>query len=644
MVKPLMKWLPQPNAKDIENLRNLSNSDIDIDSLMRLSNLDWEAGELRRIAGCAARMRSTVDAVQRSEGSNLQPIRILIFCNATAKHLVDALVGTGFRHGLLLDAMIAEYEEPEAFLARNRERIAAFAPDVAIVAFDVHAFSLLPVLGAAVAADEAAGRVVARLGAVRELLRAELRKPIIFQTITPDPEQSRLHVDRFVEGSHKDLVDRANSKIADFVRDSGDLVLDVAAIASTVGLDNWTSPRHWALAKFQFAPDMAPLYAEHLVKLVALRLGKSRRVLVLDLDNTIWGGIVGDDGKENLVLGSGSPAGEAHRAIQEMAKSLRDRGIVLCVSSKNEESVALDAFRTHPEMVLVEEDVAVFQINWKDKVANLSALSQILNLGLDSFVFLDDNPAERAQVRFSLPEVAVPELPKDVTEWLPVFQAACYFETTGFTQEDRERAGYYRGNAMRAAQLQSTEEREDYLRSLDMEMEIALFDPVSRRRITQLIAKSNQFNLTTRRYSEAEVAAVESDPRCLALQIRLRDVFGDNGMISVVIATHHDNSLDIETWLMSCRVLGRGVPEAVTDWLVAEAQRLGKSFIHGTFIPTKKNMMVADHYRTLGFNLIDQKPDATTYWRLSVDTYRYKQPPIRVHDRIVANCAVKGSF
>ena len=260
-----------------------------------------------------------------------------MFCNATATHLVDVLVGTGLRHGLLLDFMLAEYEEPEAFLLRNHASISSFAPDIAVVGFDVHAFALHPMLGDAEAADEAAGRAVARLGAVRDRLRAALQVPIIFHTITPDPDQSRLHIDRLITGSHKELVNRTNDMIARFAKDGGDIVLDVAAIAGAVGFDNWASPRHWALAKFQFAPDMAPLYAEHLARLVALRFGKSRRVLVLDLDNTLWGGIVGDDGKENLVLGPGSPAGEAHCAIQKMAKSLRDRGIVLCVSSKNEE-------------------------------------------------------------------------------------------------------------------------------------------------------------------------------------------------------------------------------------------------------------------------------------------------------------------
>lgn len=631
MVASLMKWLPEPSEKDIDDARNLSRAKIDVGTLVRLSSVGWNAGGLRRLARYAASIRTSAEP-KALERSNLQLVRVLMFCNATATHLVDAVVGTALRHGLLLDVMLAEYEEPEAFLSRNQATISTFAPDIAIVAFDVHAFALHPVLGDAEAADEAAGRAVARLSAVRDRLRLALQIPIIFQTIAPDPEESRLHIDRLVAGSHKDLVSRTNDMIARFARDSGDIVLDVAAIAGGVGFDNWASPRHWALAKFQFAPDMAPLYAEHLARLIALRFGKSRRVLVLDLDNTLWGGIVGDDGKENLVLGPGSPVGEAHRAIQKMAKSLRDRGVVLCVSSKNEEVVALDAFRTHPEMILVEADIAVFQVNWKDKAANLSALSQILNLGFDSFVFLDDNPAERAQVRFALPQVAVPELPSDVTEWVPVFQAACYFEATGFTREDRERAGYYRANAMRAAQLQSSGSQEDYLRSLAMEMDIAAFDVAGRKRITQLVAKSNQFNLTTKRYSEADVALIESDARRIALQIRLRDKFGDNGMISVLIADRSDTSLDIDTWLMSCRVLGRGVPEAVLDWLVLEARRSGKKLIRGTFVPTNKNMMVAEHYKDLGFDLVDRKADGTTHWQLSVETYSYKRPPIRIRD------------
>ncbi|MEA2837606.1 MAG: hypothetical protein QOD89_2156 [Bradyrhizobium sp.] len=635
MNKRLMKWLAEPGPTEIANSRQLANTEIDVDLLVRLAQFEWDASGLRRLARGAAAIRAASDAADRIKRAKCQPVRVLMFSNATANHLADALAGTGTRHGLFIEAMIAEYEDPETLLVRNRAAFQSFAPDIVVLNLDIHAFALAPVLGNAREADEVAERMVARLRSMQDQVRAAFGKPVILQTIPPDPEQSRLHVDRFIPGSHKDLVNRSNAKIAELARETGSLVLDVASLAENVGLENWVDARFWAMAKYPFAPDMAPLYADHLCRLIAVRFGRSRRVLVLDLDNTLWGGVVGDDGKDNLILGPGSPVGEAHRSVQLMAKSLRDRGIVLCVSSKNEESVALDAFRSHPEMILNEKDVAVFQINWKDKVSNFTALSELLNLGLDSFVFVDDNPAERAQIRFALPDVAVPELPKDVTEWVAVLQAASYFETTGYTDEDRDRANYYRTNAMRAAQLESFAGKDDYLESLGMEMTIDSFDSAGRKRIVQLIAKSNQFNLTTKRYSEADVAAAQVDSALITLQVRLSDIFGDNGMISVIIARRSEDALDIDTWLMSCRVLGRGVPEAVLDWLVAEARSSGKSFIRGTYIPTQKNMLVVDHYKTLGFELVEKKPDGETCWRLAVDTYQPKQPPIRVLESLV---------
>ncbi|MDD1518429.1 haloacid dehalogenase [Bradyrhizobium sp. WBAH10] len=629
MIKPMMRWLPQPTASDVERTRSLGGSNVA--DLVRLAQYEWDAGGLRRLA-------AGLVEIQDSTGqAGLQAVRVLLLSNSTARHLKETLIGTGLRHGLRVDVMISEYEDPEVLLERDRDGIAAFGPDIVVLAMDVHAFGLRPAPGNPEVAAAIAERAIDRLRVIRESIASSLKKPVVFQTLTPDPAHVRLHVDRLIPGSHADLVGRFNAGLSEFVKSSGDLVLDVAMLSERIGQEVWYSARHWALAKYPFAPENAPLYAEHLVRLVALKFGKSRRVLVLDLDNTMWGGIVGDDGKENLLLGPGSPVGEAHCALQAMAKELRDRGIVLCVSSKNEESVALDAFRTHPEMVLVEEDIAAFQINWTDKAANLQALSEILSLGLDSFVFLDDNPAERAQIRFALPQVAVPELPKDVTEWIPVFQSACYFEATGFTAEDRDRASYYRADARRTAQLKSFARQEDYLQSLDMELQVNPFDAVGRKRIAQLISKSNQFNLTTRRYSEADVASAEADPRRITMQMRLTDTFGDNGMIGVVIADIGTDALEIDTWLMSCRVLGRGVPEATLDLLVARARELGKGFVRGVYIPTKKNMMVADHYRNLGFELTGKRPGGETAWELSVHGYQDKKPPIRIRDAVGAH-------
>jgi FkbH-like protein len=282
---------------------------------------------------------------------------------------------------------------------------------------------------------------------------------------------------------------------------------------------------------------------------------------------------------------------------------LRGRGIVLAVSSKNDDAVARRAFRDHPEMLLRENHLAVFQANWNDKASNIKAIAEELSLGLDSFVFLDDNPVERGIVRQMLPEVAVPELPDDPAYYARTLAAAGYFESLAFSEEDRQRAEFYQRNAERVALKQTAGDLGAYYASLGMEIHFAPFDAVGRARIVQLINKSNQFNLTTRRYSEAEVAALEEDPEAFTLQVRLTDVFGDNGMISVVICrTAGSRSWVIDTWLMSCRVLGRSVEQMVLRELLLAARRRGIERLVGRYIPSGRNAMVADHYATLGFS------------------------------------------
>jgi FkbH-like protein len=383
-----------------------------------------------------------------------------------------------------------------------------------------------------------------------------------------------------------------------------------------------------------FSGAFLPLYADHVVRLVAALRGKSRRCLVLDLDNTLWGGVVGDDGLEGIKLAQGDPTGEAHLALQRFALSLRDRGIVLAVSTKNDDDVARRVFREHPEMMIREDHIAVFQANWDDKATNLKAIADELALGLESLVFLDDNPAERALIRQMLPEIAVPELPDDPTLYAPTLAAAGYFESIAYSDEDRKRADFYQTNARRASLQKQVGDLNAYLMSLDMEITFAPFDAVGRARISQLINKSNQFNLTTCRYTEAEVAGLESDPRCFTLQVRLADAFGDNGMISVVICRHEGTDAwlrawTIDTWLMSCRVLGRGVERMVLRELLQHAKQRGIDRLIGIYRPTERNAMVRDHYQGLGFRRISEAPNKETVWELGIDA-RVEEAPMRV--------------
>ncbi len=436
----------------------------------------------------------------------------------------------------------------------------------------------------------------------RKALRRNSGTACIVQTLAALPESLFGSADRRIAKTPRNLVDSFNRELIARLEGQPDILFDVAALAETIGLARWHCPAQWNFAKLPFADAYVPLYADHVGRLLGAMRGKSRRCLVLDLDNTLWGGVIGDDGMEGIEIAEGHAVGEAFRAVQRLALDLRCRGIVLAVSSKNDDAIARGVLRDHPEMLLRESHLAVFQANWNDKATNIKAISEELSLGLDSFVFLDDNPVERGIIRQMLPDVAVPELPADPAYYARTLAAAGYFESTAFSNEDRQRAEFYERNAQRVALKNSVGDVEAYYASLGMKIHFAPFDEVGRSRIVQLINKSNQFNLTTRRYSEAEVAALEQDPACFTLQVRLTDVFGDNGMISVVICRPQSaQTWAIDTWLMSCRVLGRTVEQMVLRELILRARERGITRLVGRYIPSGRNDMVRDHYLKLGF-------------------------------------------
>jgi FkbH-like protein len=417
------------------------------------------------------------------------------------------------------------------------------------------------------------------------------------------------------------LLERLNHRLAEDVRKAGDLILDTASLAAAVGVDEWYDDVYWATSKLPFAQAFVPLYADCVWRVVAAARGKARKCLVLDLDNTVWGGVIGDDGISGIVIGNGNPTGEAFLAVQRLALALRQRGVLLAVSSKNEEAAARAPFQSHPEMLLRESHIAVFQANWIDKASNLRSIANTLNIGLDALVLLDDNPAERALIRRELPEVAVPDLPTDPAHYPRILAWAGYFETVSYSTEDAERAQYYASNAKRAELAATTTDMDGYLASLEMVMTVLPFGPIGRSRIAQLINKTNQFNLTTRRYTEQQVAALEEDQTVVALQVRLTDTFGDNGMISVVIGIPDGDVLDIDTWLMSCRVLNRGVERALLNVLVGIARARGYKHLRGHYRPTQKNDLVREHYGRLGFTLTSEDGDGSL-WHLPLGTFQ----------------------
>jgi FkbH-like protein len=628
-----LPWLARPLSKIRDAIGSLPSDPLPaLNAARSLAQAGWDEADLRllgrKVKGVLKTAPENLAAAARAQG--LLPIHLLVLSASTASHLTDALVGTAIRYGFLLQVTLVEYEEPEPWFEANREALKNNPVDFVLLASDSRMLRLASPLGDEQAAAQTVDAALGRIARITEVASAATAKPVILQTLAGDPDASQVNMDLGLPGSPRYLTDAFNRRLAQQARRASHLLFDVGGLANLVGQAAWSAARYWYAAKYPFATAMIPLYADHVMRIIAAQMGRSRRVLVLDLDNTLWGGVVGDDGIEGLVLGSGTALGETYSALQRMALSCKERGIILCVSSKNDEAIALDAFRSHPEMVLKEDDIVAFRVNWDDKASNIKALADMLDLGLESFVFLDDNPAERKRVRDALPAVAVPELPEDPSDWIAVFQAAGYFEQAGFSGEDRLRAGFYKANARRAAQLERIGNHDDYLRSLGMTLSVAAFDAPGRKRIAQLISKSNQFNLTTRRYSETEVAAVQSNPDAVTVQARLADIFGDNGMISAVICLRNERRWEIDTWIMSCRVLGRRVEETILQYLVQQARAAGITELVGRYIPTARNGLVRDHFSKLGFVRTDAQPDGETRWQLVVSDYCDKELPMQV--------------
>jgi FkbH-like protein len=573
-----------------------------------------QLGQLARLAGA-------IDAP-----AGLARLRLGLVGAGTLDLLADAIAGSALRHRVLATVVTGDYGNAVRDCIDPASRLRAHDLDALLIALDHHSLGLDvpgPAAGAAVA------DALATLAAMVEGAGRFARGGVMVATLVPPPVPLFGSFDAVTPESVAATVAAVNAGLVAMARDGQIMLVDFAGAAAMVGADRWHDPRQWQMAKLMIGPDALPLAGDMVARVLAAVRGTTRKCLVLDLDNTLWGGVIGDDGVEGIAIGQGSATGEAFLAIQQLALQLRQRGIVLAVCSKNDEGIARAAFRDHPDMVLREEHFAVFVANWGDKATNLRAIAAALNIGLDALVLLDDNPAERAQVRQELPMVAVPELGDDPARYPRLLAAAGYFEAIGFGDDDRGRADAYRANAERAA-FAGTSDMATYLQSLDMVAEMRGFDAVNRARIAQLINKSNQFNLTTRRYTEAEVAAMEADPALVTLQARLVDRFGDNGMISVAILRPEGEALAIDTWLMSCRVLGRRMEEAMLAELVAAAQARGADALIGRYLPTQKNALVADHYEKLGFHLVAHGDDGSSTWRLPLAGWTPPALPIRI--------------
>lgn len=618
-----LPWLPPPP----DGFGGLCREAGSADTLKRLARHRLSLNQLFTLAGAWRRLD-----VDSRAAAGLRALHVGIIGGATMVLLPDALAASGLRRGLELSVDITPFGQ---FAQSTLAMPAAWArpADIVILMLDQAA---LPWCSPVARPDSPVEEAIASVRAAIDDVRAWHQGPLVVTTLAA-PAVPFLGSADLADATSPLVTRREVNRVLGALAAAGDIqLLDLAGLAAAVGGERWHDEAAWATGKLAVAPRHVPLFCDVVARLLAAMVGRMGKALVLDLDNTLWGGVVGDDGVEGLVLGPGDPAGESFAAMQHVVRDLRDRGIVLAIASKNDHAIALDAIANHPEMVLREPDFAVIRANWNDKAGNIREIATELELGLESLVFVDDNPVERAFVRDRLPEVNVVELPDDPALFARTLLWSGAFESLGLTEADRKRADQYRANVARRTLSRSTVSIDDFLVTLEMKAEVGPFRSVDLKRIAQLLQRSNQFNLTTRRRSEQEVAAVMGDPGFWTLQVRLADRFGDNGLISLVICAAQGNTWRIDTWVMSCRVLGRRVEDLVLDRILAGCKAADADTLEGVYIPTPRNGLVADHYRALGFAPADAAcqgqslAEEAQVWRLPVASSAPRTPPITV--------------
>ena len=616
-----MSWLPvAPNFR--ADLRAALESPDPTDCLERLASLArYRLGHLETLQLDRALGRLTTEP-----GSGFTIVRLAILASSTVDHLSPAIRVAGLRRRLMIDVHIGPYGQYRQDLLDPQSSLHQFAPQ--FVLFSITARDTLagvPLAATTAEVDETIARSIDELRLLWRKGRELFNATIIQQTFLDVTESVFGSYDRLVPGAPARVITQLNDQLSTAAAQDGVLLLDVARASERDGIDAWFDTGSWLHGKLEIAPEAAPLCGDMIARIVAAQRGLSKKCLVFDLDNTLWGGVIGDDGLEGLVLGEGSAVGEAHLALQRYAKQLKERGVILAVCSKNDPAIAEAAFNEHPEMLLKRSDISAFVANWNDKAENLKAIAARLNIGLDSLVFVDDNPVERARIRQGLPMVAVPELPQDIAHYVRCLADAGYFEAVAFTSEDRQRADQYAANAEREALFELSGNLDDFLRSLQMSVVFGKFTPADLARVTQLFNKTNQFNTTTKRYTAEEVAHFAAAKQTVTLQFRLLDKYGDNGLVSAMILRPDPKQLEIfeiDNWVMSCRVFGRQLEFEAMNIAVEQARCHGAKALRADYIPTPKNRVISELYPTLGFFPLDRaRGNGGTRWLLDLAKY-----------------------
>jgi len=570
---------------------------------------------------------NTLQELKRSlkgDLSRLPKIKIALAGDTATQLLATAIKGTGVIRGYNIDLFETEYNQVEQQLLIPTSDLHQFDADFIVIFQSTHKLgehhSLLPAEKQMTLADDR----LAFIASVCENPSLASKKIIYFNY----PE-----IGDTVFGSYANKVDssftyqvrKLNYELMKLSQQYPNLfICDIAELQNKFGRDRMFAPNTYTSTEMVFRMDVLPYVASRVMDIVCAIKGQFKKCLILDLDNTLWGGVIGDDGLEGIQLGHGLGIGKMFTEFQMWIKKLKQRGIIICVASKNNEETAKEPFEMHPDMVLKLDDIAVFQANWETKVDNIRTIQQILNIGFDSMVFLDDNPFERNMVRENIPGITVPELPEFPEDYLEYLYSLNLFETASYSNLDKDRTKQYQVEAQRVSLSKTFTNEADFLKSLNMVSTVCGFTKFNIPRVAQLSQRSNQFNLRTVRYTDADIEALANDPGVIDLSFTLEDKFGDNGLIAVVIMKPLDKeTLFVDTWFMSCRVLKRGMENFTLNTMVEKAKASGYKKIVGEYLPTPKNKMVEQHYTLLGFTPVDGAE--TAQYVIFTDTYQPKE-------------------
>ena len=551
------------------------------------------------------------------EELELENLRLAILATSTVDHFIDVLKFWLAKQGFRVEVYSSPFDTVHQTVLDSKSSLYAFAPEFVWFFNNFRDVPFSVSFGASQnECDSAINDTVKKFTELWKVIQKNLPCHILQNNVELPNFRVFGNLEGSVAWSQTNLLRKFNICLASASR-SGVTIFDMEYLSSLFGKNSWHDARYWHYSKHAFSLDACGLVASQVGSLIAAGKRGGKKCLVLDLDNTLWGGVVGDDGLNGVQLGNGAE-GEVFLNFQKYLLALKERGILLSICSKNDEDTARDVFLNHPDMLIQLDDIAVFKANWNNKPDNIRDIAATLNIGLDSIVFLDDNPVERQLVQKFLPEVTVVDLPEDPASFIEAIDREALFESLAFSSEDSKRNQLYKQNAIRSKHQKQFDNIDEFLRSLEMESEVGPVNELCLPRFIQLINKCNQFHLTTTRYTETQVKSMINDNMTTLRYFRLKDSFGDNGLISALIIKHQAEILFIDTWVMSCRVFSRGMEEFICSEIISIAKWSKSSIVRGKYIPSKKNKLVSSLYENLGFKLTKKETDGTSYWELDM--------------------------